>query len=85
MISLADLDYPLPEERIASHPLPRGMANLLQYRDGEISHQQFADIVGLIPPGTALYANNTKVIPARMHLYKETGAKIELFYKAQNK
>lgn len=79
-ISLADYVYDLPDERIAKYPLEeRDLSKLLHYQEGNISHKGFKDIVNLIPEDSTLSFNNTKVIPARMIFYKETGAQIEIF------
>lgn len=79
-ISLADYVYDLPDERIAKYPLEeRDLSKLLHYQEGDINHKGFKDIVDLIPEGSTLAFNNTKVIPARMIFYKDTGAQIEIF------
>lgn len=79
-LRLADFTYELPEDRIAHHPPEaRGTSRLLIYRKGNIQHQQFGDIVDELPAGTTLVFNDTRVIPARIILYKETGARIEIF------
>lgn len=44
-----------------------------------IEHRRFDDITELIPRNTLLVRNNTKVINARLHFKKETGAEIEIF------
>lgn len=75
-----DYTYELPEEKIAKFPSDqRGGSKLLSYNKGQISHQRFSDIVDIIPEGSLLMFNNTKVIPARMIFQKETGAFIEIF------
>ena len=81
-ISLNDYDYDLPNERIAYEPLPRGEAKQLRYQNGQISHSTFKQVVDCIEPEHLLFFNNTKVLPARMHFYKETGAIIEVFLLA---
>lgn len=80
-IRIADFDYPLPEERIAPHPLAdRDSCRLLLLTpDGSIHHKQFSDIPGLLPEKSLLVCNNTKVINARMLFRKPTGALIEIF------
>ncbi len=80
MINIENYSYPLPEERIAKYPLPeRDQSRLLIYKHGEIKHDRFTSIVKEIPPGALMVFNNTKVIPARLHFTKDTGADIELF------
>lgn len=77
---LSEFQYNLPDERIARFPLPqRDTSRLLVYRQGEISHKRFSDLPALLPATSYLVFNNTKVIPARLHFTKPTGALIELF------
>lgn len=79
-IKIADYNYPLPDERIAKFPLAqRDQSKLLIYNKGVISHTQFADIASLLPKGALMVFNNTRVIQARLHFRKETGALIEVF------
>lgn len=79
-IRIADYAYPLPDERIAKYPLPRrDSSKLLIYDRGAISHRTFADLPSLLPEGSLLVMNNTRVIQARLHFRKETGALIEVF------
>lgn len=79
-IDLEEYNYSLPDERIAKFPLEqRDASKLLVYQNGEISHKTFNEIPSLLPAGSFLFFNNTKVIPARLHFRKETGALIEVF------
>ena len=79
-LTLSEFQYALPDDRIARFPLPqRDASKLLVYRKGQISHEQFTDLPGLLPDNCFLVFNNTKVIPARLHFTKPTGANIELF------
>lgn len=79
-MKLNDFFYELPESRIAKHPpKQRGTSKLLVYRNGEVAHHQFPSIVDQLPEKATLVFNNTKVIPARIVLYKPTGARIEIF------
>ncbi len=72
--------YNLPADRIAKHPAKqRSQSKLLFYNKGTVSHHQFPIIDELLPEDSLLVFNNTKVIPARIILWKETGAQIELF------
>ncbi len=73
-----DFDYPLPEELIASRPLPDRAASrmLVVHRDsGRIEHRSFADILDYVRPGDHFVLNDTKVIPAR---YFSNDGSIEL-------
>lgn len=79
-IHIADYDYPLPDERIAKYPKPvRDESKLLLYRHGEISEDTFYNLPNYIPEGELMVFNNTKVIQARLHFHKQTGALIEVF------
>ena len=79
-IDLARYRYELPDSRIARYPLAkRDQSKLLHYHKGKINHLAFSDITDLIEPGSSLFFNNTKVIPARMIFHKDTGAQIEIF------
>ncbi|MDE6034204.1 MAG: S-adenosylmethionine:tRNA ribosyltransferase-isomerase, partial [Muribaculaceae bacterium] len=80
-ISIEQFDYPLPDERIASHPLEeRDRCRLLVTgRDGAISDRVFSELPELLPSGALLIYNNTRVINARLRFAKESGALIEIF------
>ena len=79
-IRIEDFDYPLPDERIARHPLAdRDSCKLLRFSDGQISHHTFSDLPQLLPDGALLVMNNTRVINARMEFHRASGARIEIF------
>lgn len=79
-IHIADYDYPLPDEQIAKYPLAeRDHSKLLVYRHGEISEDVFYHLPRYIDEGELMVFNNTKVIQARLHFQKLTGANIEIF------
>jgi S-adenosylmethionine:tRNA ribosyltransferase-isomerase len=79
-LKLDDFSYDLPESRIAKHPpKERGTSKLLVYRKGDIQHHHFGDIPDQLPKEATLVFNDTKVIPARIILHKDTGARIEVF------
>lgn len=79
-IKIADFSYELPDERIAKYPLAeRDASKLLVYNHGTISEHHFRDLPGLLPEGSLMVMNNTRVIQARLHFRKETGALIEVF------
>lgn len=80
-IEIEEYDYPLPDERIARHPLAeRDACKLLRYTPGhEIEDHIFSELPGLLKPGTMLVYNNTRVINARLRFTKDTGAAIEIF------
>lgn len=79
-IKISDYNYPLPDERIAKFPLPvRDQSKLLVYRHGEVSETRFTSLPDYLEAGELMIFNNTKVIQARLHFRKETGAQIEIF------
>lgn len=79
-IRISEYNYPLPDERIAKFPLPiRDQSKLLVYRHGEISEDIFTSLPSYLPSNSLIIFNNTKVIQARLHFKKETGALIEIF------
>lgn len=79
-IKISDYNYPLPDERIAKFPLAqRDHSKLLVYKHGQVSEDVFYHLPAYLPTGTLMVFNNTKVIQARMHFRKSTGALIEIF------
>lgn len=79
-IKISDYNYPLPDERIAKFPLPeRDHSKLLLYKHGEVSEDVFTSLPNYIEAGELMIFNNTKVIQARLHFRKATGALIEVF------
>lgn len=73
--------YDLPQELIAQTPVePRDSSRLLAYdkKNKKLSHKVFHDIIDFLREGDVLVINNTRVLPARLYGYKETGAKIEV-------
>ena len=79
-IRIGDYNYDLPDSRIAKYPLPeRDSSKLLVYKNGEIEDAQFKGVVDYLPENSLLIFNNTKVIQARLHFRKATGAQIEVF------
>ena len=80
-IEIEDYDYLLPEVRIPLHPLEKRDECKLLVRSpqGKIYHRIFKELPDLLPPGSLLVCNDTKVINARLSFHKNTGAEIELF------
>ncbi len=79
-IHIAAYDYPVPDERIAKYPKTvRDTSKLLIYRSGEVREDVFSNLPGYLPEGALMVFNNTKVIQARLHFHKQTGALIEVF------
>jgi S-adenosylmethionine:tRNA ribosyltransferase-isomerase len=76
----ADYDYPLPDELIARHPLPRrddSRMLVLHRAEERIEHRRFADFPGYLRAGDLVVLNDTRVIPARV--YSDDG-RIELLF-----
>ena len=82
-IQIRDYDYPLPDKRIAKFPLQeRDSSKLLVYESGKISETVFRSLPSLLPEGSLMVFNNTRVIQARLHFRKgeaQDGALIEVF------
>lgn len=79
---LSEFDYELPEELIAQKPSEKrenSKMMVLKRDSRQILHKNFYDIVDLLDKDCVLILNDTKVMPARLYGYKDTGAKIEVF------
>lgn len=79
-IRIEDFTYELPDDRIAKYPLKyRDSSQLLSYKEGNIDKRSFSGISELIPDDSLMIFNDTKVVPARLHFLRPTGAHIEIF------
>ena len=79
-IKIEDYNYSLPDERIAKYPLQqRDASKLLCYKNGNPSEYSFKDISALLPENSIMVFNDTKVVPARLHFQRASGAHIEIF------
>ena len=79
-IQIEAYNYPLPDERIAKFPkAQRDESKLLIYNKGIVSESVFRQLPEFLPSGALMVMNNTRVIQARLHFRKETGALIEIF------
>ncbi len=79
-IQISDYNYELPEDRIAKYPLKqRDQSKLLVWRNGQIEERRFCNLPELVPAGSMIVFNNTKVIQARLHFRKPTGGMVEVF------
>ena len=79
-IHIEDYNYGLEDSRIAKYPLPeRDASKLLHYKGGEVSHTIFRNLPELLPENAIMVFNETKVVPARLHFRRQTGAHIEIF------
>ncbi len=80
-MQLADFQYQLPEELIATHPAARrddSRLLVLARRTGAISHHRFRDLPALLRPGDCLVLNDSRVIPARLRARRAGGGAAEL-------
>ena len=74
-----DITYCLPSDKIAIHPLAnRADAQLLHYRENQLSISNFHQLDKVISNDSAMYINNTRVIYARLYFKTTTGATIEI-------
>ncbi len=79
-IHIEDYNYGLDSARIAKYPLPeRDASKLLHYANGVVDEHIFRDLPALLPENALMVFNDTKVVPARLHFQRETGALIEVF------
>ncbi len=79
-IRIEDYAYPLDDARIAKYPLAeRDASKLLRYKDGIVEQSTFRDLPAFLPSGSLMVFNETKVVPARLHFIRESGAHIEIF------
>ena len=79
-MNISDYNYNLPADRIAQRPLDaRDASRLLVWRNGMISDEYFSGIDSLIPKGSLLVFNDTRVVRARLMFTKSTGGVVEIF------
>ncbi len=79
-IHIEDYNYGLDDSRIAKYPLPeRDASKLLHYKKGKVEETIFRQLPDLLPENALMVFNDTKVVPARLHFQRETGAIIEVF------
>ena len=77
---LRELDYELPSELIAQRPLDRrDDSRLLVYErsSGEVCQRRFSELPEELH-GELVVVNDTRVVPARLHLRKPTGGQVEV-------
>ncbi len=84
---VTDFNYDLPPELIAQTPLPNREGSrllVLEKRTGEIHHSSIHDLPVWLRPGDLLVANNSRVLPARLHARKAgSGGRVELLLLGQ--
>ena len=79
-IHIEDYNYGLDGARIAKYPLAqRDASKLLHYKNGEVDEHIFRELPDLLPASALMVFNDTKVVPARLHFQRATGAIIEVF------
>ncbi len=81
-----DFAYDLPDDQIAQVPLDgRSSARLLvDLADGnDPDHRHVSDLPDLVGPGDVLVLNETRVLPARLRLTKDTGGAVEVLLLEQ--
>ena len=79
-IHIEDYNYNLPDDKIAKYPLEcRDGSKLLKYQNTAVEEYKFTDLPSLLPEGALMVFNDTKVVPARLHFQRSTGAHIEIF------
>ena len=78
-IKISDYNYNLPDERIAKYPLQtRDASKLLVYKNGIID-SRFKQLPEFLPEDAMMVFNETRVVPARLHFHRASGAHIEIF------
>ncbi len=88
MLNLSDYDYQLPKELIALKPAEgRDSSRLFIYdtKTDTIRFDHFINLVNYLPQNSFLVMNNTKVLPARVSLIKQTGGKIKVLFLVNEK
>lgn len=79
-IRIEEFNYDLPDDRIAKYPLEsRDSSKLLIYKDGTPEESIFSKLPETLPHDSLMVFNDTKVVPARLHFQRESGAHIEIF------
>lgn len=79
-IHISDYNYLLPDDKIAKFPKEqRDQSKLLVYQSGGITEDIFYNLPKYLPKNSLMVFNNTKVIQARLHFKKVSGALIEIF------
>jgi S-adenosylmethionine:tRNA ribosyltransferase-isomerase len=76
-----ELEYELPSELIAQHPLERrDESRLLVYEreTGAVRHRRFAELPDELSRGELVVVNDTRVLPARIHTRRASGGAVEV-------
>ena len=81
----SELDYDLPQELIAQHPPQRRDESRLLVYDratGDVRHRRFFELPEELR-GELVVVNDTRVVPARLRLRRETGGEAEVLLVEQ--
>ena len=85
-MNASDFHFDLPDGAIAKHPVePRRSAKMVvRSLDGDLNHTTFKHLPGLLQEAgvDGLWANDTKVLHARILATKKSGGQIEIFLLA---
>ncbi len=74
-----EFDYELPESRIAQTPVePRDSARLLIDHHTSIEHGIIRDLPKFLSSGDLMVVNDTRVLPARLHVHRASGGRVEV-------
>jgi S-adenosylmethionine:tRNA ribosyltransferase-isomerase len=82
-LKTSDFEYALPVELIAQEPLDKRDSSrllCLSRETGDVAHRLFSDLPALLRRGDRLIFNDTKVLPANMACFKDSGAKVEILF-----
>lgn len=78
-----ELDYDLPPELIAQHPVvPRDRSRLMVFnrRTRAVEHRRFPEILSHLSAGDVMVYNDSRVLKARVYARKPTGGRVELLF-----
>lgn len=76
-----ELDYTLPEELVASRPLPERAASRLLVALESLAHETVRELPHRIAPGTVIVVNDTRVLKARLFGHKlGTSGRVEFLF-----
>ena len=79
-LAVGDYDYHLEPKQIAQYAIePRDASKLLVWTGSEIKDRSFHELDQELGADVLLVANDTKVIPARLHALTSGGHQIEIF------
>ena len=81
--SIKLFDYYLPDRLIATQPRTRReQAKLMVYdnQNDNLQHSTFSNLYNFLNEGDLLILNDTKVLPGRLFLKKESGGNVEILF-----